>query len=146
MPAWDQNLPPSTTLAKPEPAKPPAQVLAEAEQQWIFTAAELSQTPSILDGMPEEQERENRNKGIGFITQVGIMLKLPQLTLTTAGIFFHRFLMRRSLVRREGVKFVHHYEIAAVSVFLATKIEETCRKVKELVIACCRVAQKNPQL
>jgi len=37
-------------------------------------------------------------------------------------------------------------EIAAVAVFLATKIEETCRKVKELVIACCRVAQKNPQL
>ncbi|KAK3076992.1 hypothetical protein LTS18_011480, partial [Coniosporium uncinatum] len=56
MPAWVQNLPPSTILAKPEPAIPPAQVLAEAEQQWIFTPAELSQTPSILDGMPEEQE------------------------------------------------------------------------------------------
>jgi len=117
MPAWDQHLPPSTSSSKPESAKPPSQVLAEAEQQWIFTPAELSQTPSILDGMPEEQERENRNKGIGFITQVGIMLKLPQLTLTTAGIFFHRFLMRRSLVRREGVKFVHHYVSLHVALF-----------------------------
>lgn len=30
--------------------------------------------------------------------------------------------------------------------FLATKVEETCRRIKELVIACCRVAQKNPSL
>jgi protein BUR2 len=33
-----------------------------------------------------------------------------------------------------------------VSLFLATKVEETCRKIKEFVIACCRVAQKNPNL
>jgi len=37
-------------------------------------------------------------------------------------------------------------QIAATSLFLATKVEETCRKIKELVIACCRVAQKNPHL
>jgi protein BUR2 len=37
-------------------------------------------------------------------------------------------------------------QIAAIALFLATKVEEACRKIKELVIACCRVAQKNPQL
>jgi protein BUR2 len=36
--------------------------------------------------------------------------------------------------------------VAATSLFLATKVEEHCRKVRELVIACCRVAQKNPTL
>jgi protein BUR2 len=35
-------------------------------------------------------------------------------------------------------------QIAAVCIFLATKVEEHSRKLKELVIACCRVAQKNP--
>ncbi|KAL8637594.1 MAG: hypothetical protein Q9226_009107 [Calogaya cf. arnoldii] len=33
--------------------------------------------------------------------------------------------------------------MAATSIFLATKIEEDCRKMKELVIACVRVAQKD---
>ena len=37
-------------------------------------------------------------------------------------------------------------QVAATAVFLATKVEENCRKVKELVISCCRVAQKNPNL
>ena len=36
--------------------------------------------------------------------------------------------------------------IGATALFLATKVEENCRKVKELVIACCRIAQKNPAL
>ena len=35
--------------------------------------------------------------------------------------------------------------MGATSLFLATKVEENCRKMKELVIACCRVAQKDPQ-
>ena len=34
--------------------------------------------------------------------------------------------------------------MAATSLFLATKVEEDCRKMKDLVIACVRVAQKDP--
>lgn len=37
-------------------------------------------------------------------------------------------------------------QIAAVSLFLATKAEENCRKTRELIVACCRVAQKNHAL
>jgi len=37
-------------------------------------------------------------------------------------------------------------QVAAFSLFLATKTEENCRKMKELIVACCRVAQKNPNL
>lgn len=37
-------------------------------------------------------------------------------------------------------------QLAATAIFLATKVEENCRKMKELVVACCRVAQKNPNL
>ena len=59
--------------------------------------------------MLPEKERELRAKGVSFIRQVGIMLKLPELTLSTAAIFFHRFLMRVTLMDKPGAKALHHY-------------------------------------
>lgn len=127
-------------------ARSPHRVLAEAEAQWLFDEDELARSPSIQDGMPAEKEKELRSKGINFIRQVGIMLKLPELTLSTGAIFFNRYLMRNSLVDRPGAKALHHYTLGATCLFLATKVEESCRKMKDIVIACCRVAQKNPAL
>lgn len=138
---------PSTQPAARYKPKSPHKVLAEQEAQWLFTQAELDNTPSVQDGMPLAQERDYRAKGINFILQVGIMLKLPQLTLSTAGVFFQRYLMRGSLRKeRNGIPRLHHFQAAAVALFLATKVEESCRKMKELITAFCRVAQKNPNL
>ena len=109
-----------------------------AETQWLFTEAELLRTPSILDGVAPEKERENRSKGVNFILQVGIMLKLPQITLATASVFLHRFYMRHSM------QTYHYYSMAATCLFLAYKVEECVRKMRELVVACVRVAQKDP--
>ncbi|KAH7139344.1 cyclin-like protein [Dendryphion nanum] len=131
-------------VSRRELPRPPPPALAEAEQQWIFSDDELLQTPSILDGMSPEEERTLRRKGVNFILQVGMMLKLPQTTLGTAAVFFNRFLMRNSLKSRPGFKALHHYQVAATALFLATKVEENCRKMKELVIACVRVALKDP--
>ncbi|KAI9786601.1 MAG: hypothetical protein M1839_006152 [Geoglossum umbratile] len=128
------------------PPASPSSVLAAAEPQWLFTEDELLRTPSILDGMAPERERENRSKGVNFITQTGIILKLPQLTLATASVYLHRFYMRYSMTEKEGRPTYHYYAIAATAIFLASKVEENCRKMKELVIACCRVAQKNSNL
>jgi protein BUR2 len=140
------HLPPSHPAARHRP-KSPNRVLAEQEAQWLFTDAELANTPSIQDGMTQAEEKELRAKGVNFIVQVGILLKLPQLTLSTAAIFFQRFLMRASLKSvREGIPKLHHFQSAATALFLATKVEESCRKMKEIVLACCRVAQKNPNL
>lgn len=127
---------------------------AGEENQWIFTEEELLLTPSVLDGIPPETEREQRGKGINFITQLGIQLRLPQLTLATASVYLHRFYMRNSL------KHFHYYvgslrhdlrgcaltalqETAATALFLATKVEENIRKFGEVVAACVRAAQKN---
>lgn len=125
---------------------PSNEVLLRAQSQWLFTPSELLRTPSILDGLPPAQEHSNRSKGVNFITQVGILLKLPQLTLATASVYLHRFYMRHSMVDLPSRPGLHHYAIAATSLFLATKVEENCRKMKELVVACCRVAQKQPNL
>lgn len=59
--------------------------------------------------MPAEEERMLRRKGVNFILQVGMMLKLPQTTLSTAAVFFNRYLMRNSLKAKPGYKPLHHY-------------------------------------
>jgi protein BUR2 len=115
----------------------PSSSNSEWESQWLFTEEELLQTPSVLDGISPETEREQRSKGCNFITQLGIQLKLPQLTLATASTYLHRFYMQNSLKRH------HYYETAATALFLATKVEENMRKFGEIVAACVRAAQKN---
>lgn len=120
-------------------------VLERTQSQWLFTPQELLLSPSILEGMPVAQEMANRQKGVNFITQVGIMLKLPQLTLATASVYLHRFFMRHAMVQNNKPG-LHHYSVAATAIFLATKVEENYRKMRELVVACCRVAQKQPNL
>lgn len=114
------QIPHSSSSSTPRPfgrAKSPNRVLAEAEEQWIFDEAELTRTPSMQDGMPADKEKELRAKGINFIRQVGIMLKLPELTLSTGAIFFNRYLMRNSLVDRPGAKALHHYVSSLHSTF-----------------------------
>ncbi|KAL2053638.1 hypothetical protein ABVK25_005941 [Lepraria finkii] len=128
-----------------QPPTLPSELLQIAETHWLFAEDELKRTPSIIDGLPPEKEREYRGKGVNFILQVGIMLKLPQITLATASVFLHRFYMRHPMQGTPGRSGFHHYEVGATSLFLATKVEENCRKMKELVIACVRVAQKDPQ-
>ena len=140
-------MPAATTEFAPSPMQMtalPDEILLAAESQWLFTEDELLRTPSIIDGLAPEKERENRSKGVNFIVQVGIMLKLPQITLATASTFLHRFYMRYSMENLPGKPGHHYYSMAATSLFLATKVEENCRKMKDLVIACVRVAQKDP--
>lgn len=139
---------PSITRPSKSPQTPFASnpVVQRAQSQWLFTSGELSHAPSILDGMPIEVERTNRAKGINFILQAGAILKIPQLTLATASLYLHRFFMRHSMVEKPGRPGLHHYAIAATSLFLATKVEESCRKMRDLVVTFCRVAQKQPNL
>ncbi|PHH86678.1 hypothetical protein CDD83_9888 [Cordyceps sp. RAO-2017] len=112
--------------------------------QWFFTSDEVHSTPSIVDGIPPSEERLRRAKGVNFIYQAGVMLDLPQITLWVAGVFFHRFFMRFSMVQEKGG--IHHYNIAATALFLANKVEENCRKTKDIIIAVAKVAQKNAKL
>ncbi|POS84405.1 hypothetical protein EPUL_003681 [Erysiphe pulchra] len=136
--------------------------IAQDSNQWIFTEDEVMSSPCILDGLDPAEERSRRAKGVNFITQAGILLKLPQLTIATASIFFHRFFMRQTMLPEKGGS--HHYHrfiwnqratnlsltsewnIAATALFLATKTEENCRKTREIVVAVAKVAQKNPSL
>ncbi|KAL2271255.1 hypothetical protein VTJ83DRAFT_626 [Remersonia thermophila] len=136
---------PQSQRAAPSPSQssPPRAPQARPDQWW-FTADEVCSTPSIIDGLSIAEERLRRAKGVNFIYQAGIMLELPQPTLWVAGVFFHRFYMRFSMVEEKGG--IHHYNIAATALFLANKSEENCRKTKNLIIAVAKVAQKNIHL
>ncbi|KAJ3551197.1 hypothetical protein NPX13_g11424 [Xylaria arbuscula] len=112
--------------------------------QWHFTHDEVLSSPSILEGLPPAEERLRRAKGVNFIYQAGIILELPQITLFVAGVFFHRFYMRRNMIEEKNG--IHHYNIAATALFLANKTEENCRKTKDIIIAVAKIAQKNHKL
>ncbi|EHA54363.1 hypothetical protein MCOR02_002047 [Pyricularia oryzae] len=146
-----RNSPPRPGMARrgplaASPLRPPATPAPKPRKnsQWFFTPDEIRSTPSIADGLRPADERMRRAKGVSFIYQAGVLLELPQITLWVAAVFFHRFFMRVSLVEEKGG--VHHYNIAATSLFLANKTQEDCRKTKDLIISVARVAQKNANL
>jgi hypothetical protein len=76
-------------------------------EQWLFSEEDIKNSPSALHGLDPAEERSRRAKGVNFIVQAGILLKIPQLTLGTASVFFHRFFMRASMIQEKGG--VHHY-------------------------------------
>ncbi|CAO3702514.1 unnamed protein product [Rhizopus stolonifer] len=98
--------------------------------QWSFTKEDLYDTPSILDGVSFEQEQLDRVKGCHYLLAVGAKLNLPQLVVVTAVTFFHRFFMT----------------ISATCLFVATKVEECTRRIKDIVMVCAQKAQKNDKL
>jgi protein BUR2 len=119
-----KNIPPacpspprlSTRTSPPRNPQPPSEfcrtfdMVGTESSQWLFTDAEILSSPSILDGLDPAEERCRRAKGVNFILQVGMLLKIPQLTLSVASVFFHRFYMRRSLnVEQKPAEALHHY-------------------------------------
>lgn len=127
----------------------PNPVVASTQQKWIFTDEELERTPSRIDKIDREKEDYIRHRAVEFIWQVSMMLKMPPQTSMTATVFMHRFLMRYSLrgqYPEVGADLMHPKVIAAVSLFVAFKVDETMRRMKDFVVACCRVAMKQPDL
>ncbi|KAI1209436.1 cyclin-like protein [Annulohypoxylon truncatum] len=135
---------PQSRLVAPSPSRSATKTSPTMSNQWLFTQDEVLSSPSILDGLSPAEERLRRAKGVNFIYQAGILLELPQTTLYVAGVFFHRFFMRCSMVEEKHG--IHHYNIAATALFLANKTEENCRKTKDIIIAVAKVAQKNAKL
>ncbi|KAJ5239834.1 hypothetical protein N7468_004453 [Penicillium chermesinum] len=127
----------------------PNPVVAEAEQKWLFTDDELERTPSHADKIDREKEDYIRHRSVEFIWQVSMMLKMPPQTSMTATIFMHRFLMRYSLrghYPEQGGDLMHPKVIAAVALFVAFKVDETMRRMKDFIVACCRVAMKKADM
>ncbi|KAJ6143500.1 hypothetical protein N7471_002953 [Penicillium samsonianum] len=127
----------------------PNPVLEAEQQKWLFTEEEFERTPSRIDKIERGKEDYIRHRAVEFIWQVSVMLKMPPQTSMTATVYMHRFLMRYSLMGQYpemGSDLMHPKVIAAVALFVAFKVDEAMRRMKDFVIACCRVAMKQPNL
>nr|XP_055057693.1 cyclin-L1 isoform X1 [Misgurnus anguillicaudatus] len=87
----------------------------------------LSTTPSMLDGLDHETETDLRILGCELIQSAGILLRLPQVAMATGQVLFQRFFYSKSFIK-------HNFEIVAMACMnLASKIEETPRRVRDVI-------------
>nr|XP_043606299.1 cyclin-T1-3-like [Erigeron canadensis]XP_043606301.1 cyclin-T1-3-like [Erigeron canadensis] len=117
-------------------------VMPEAPQdltrKWYFTKDELEcHTPSRADGIDYEQEESLRKLYCSFLQELGMELKVPQVTIATALMFCHRFYMRQSHGKNDW------QTVATACMFLACKAEETPQWLGELVVMAYKLIHKG---
>lgn len=105
---------------------------------WQFTKEEILSSPSFLDGIAREKEAKARKDGCAVIHDTGLTLKLPQLTIATGTLFFHRFYSINSLKEYGDI-----YIVGITCLFLAGKVEETPTKLRDVICASHKVQFKQ---
>ncbi|BGP21000.1 hypothetical protein JCM10213_003235 [Rhodosporidiobolus nylandii] len=99
-----------------------------ASRHLLNPLAPLGQpTPSALDGIPAELERDLRAYGALLIQQAGVMLKAPQVVMATAQVLFQRFWFVTSL-KHFGIR-----DIGMGALFLSSKLEEAPLRIRDIV-------------
>ncbi|KAL3845264.1 hypothetical protein ACJIZ3_002667 [Penstemon smallii] len=97
--------------------------------RWYFTKEEIEKcSPSRKDGINGEQESHLRHLYCSYLQELGMELKVPQVTIATAMILCHRFYMHQSHAKN------HWQTVANSSMFLACKAEDTPRLLKDLIV------------
>ena len=109
----------------------PEQIEMSPSRQFLLTKC---------DGDLEKakaREEDYRISACGFISESGQALRVPQLTIATAVVFYHRFFARKSY------ELFDRHIVATTCLFLASKVEETPKKLKDVVIECRKVQLKT---
>ncbi|GAB2293247.1 Cyclin-L1-1 [Dionaea muscipula] len=107
---------------------------------FYLTDEQLKDSPSRKDGIVEETETTLRIYGCDLIQECGILLKLPQAVMATGQVLFHRFYCKKSFARF-NVK-----RVAASCVWLASKLEESPRKARQILIVLHRMECRRENL
>lgn len=128
----------SLTRSSSSTSRKQAKLVEPDYNTWKYSMKTITkESPSAKEGMSFREEMVMRTKGVNFLGNVAKLLQLPHMALYTACTFFHRFYMRHSL------KSKHPFEAAAVCIFLATKVEEANRHLRDVCICLVKVAQKD---
>nr|GME09916.1 cyclin-T1-4-like [Ipomoea batatas]GME17323.1 cyclin-T1-4-like [Ipomoea batatas] len=110
----------------------------ESGGRWYFSRKEIEEnSPSRLDGIDLKKETYLRKSYCTFLQDLGMRLKVPQVTIATAIIFCHRFFLRQSHVKND------RRTIATVCMFLAGKVEETPRPLKDVIMVSYEIIHKK---
>uniref|UniRef100_A0A7S4RMV5 Cyclin-like domain-containing protein n=1 Tax=Alexandrium monilatum TaxID=311494 RepID=A0A7S4RMV5_9DINO len=96
----------------------------------------LTNTPSREHGISRRRERLLRSFGAELILRAVVLLRLPQVTGCTAAAIFQRFFFRRSFAEFDV------QATAAAALFLACKLEETQRRVRDVIVVFHRLQMR----
>lgn len=95
---------------------------------FLLTWEELHCMPSqSVDGFSYAKEMSYRCSTACFIQEVGKALRFPQLSISTALVFMHRFYSRKSF--QEYDRFI----MSCTCLLLGGKVEETPKKLKDVL-------------
>ncbi|XP_057454061.1 cyclin-T1-3-like [Lotus japonicus] len=110
----------------------------EYGSRWYFSRKEIEEnSPSKQDGVDLKKEAYLRKSYCTFLQDLGMRLKVPQVTIATAIIFCHRFFLRQSHAKND------RRIIATVCMFLAGKVEETPRPLKDVILVSYEIIHKK---
>ncbi|KAL8145727.1 cyclin-T1-3-like [Apium graveolens] len=106
--------------------------------QWYYSRKEIEENSSSRrDGIDLKKETYMRKSYCTFLQDLGMRLKVPQVTIATAIIFCHRFFLRQSHARND------RRTIATVCMFLAGKVEETPRPLKDVILVSYEIIHRK---
>lgn len=107
-------------------------------RKWYFSRQEIEDfSPSRRNGIDAEKESQLRKLYCSFIKELGVKLKVPQVTIACALILCHRFYMRQSHAKNDWKT------MASASMFLACKLEETPRLLRDVVVVAYELMHKR---
>ncbi|KAG1348093.1 cyclin-T1-3 [Cocos nucifera] len=105
---------------------------------WYFSRKEIEEnSPSKRDGIDLKKETYLRKSYCTFLQDLGMRLKVPQVTIATAIVFCHRFFLRQSHAKND------RRTIATMCMFLAGKVEETPRPLKDVILVSYEIIHKK---
>ncbi|KAJ4759955.1 Cyclin family protein [Rhynchospora pubera] len=133
-PHGDQSYLSSTTDQSPYRREEGGQIGAS----WYYSRKDIEEnSPSRLDGIDLKKETYLRKSYCTFLQDLGMRLKVPQVTIATAIVFCHRFFLRQSHAKND------RRTIATVCMFLAGKVEETPRPLKDVILVSYEIINKK---
>ncbi|EXC25053.1 hypothetical protein L484_021924 [Morus notabilis] len=115
-------------------------VLEESQfpvRKWYFSKDEIdNHSPSRKDGIDLKRESHLRKLYCSFLQEIGMKLKVPQLTIASAMMMCHQFYMRQSLAKNDW------QTVSTACIFLACKVEETPCFLNDVVVVAYEMMNK----
>lgn len=131
-------------------------------ENCIVPKDRLVNTPSQKLGMSHELEVDLRITGCEYIQTAGLLLQLPQVAMATAQVLFQRFYYAKSFTEYKvrvssfitqiflpvddfvvRLSLSLSQPMAMACLFVAAKIEEDCRKIRDVVNVFHHLSQKR---
>ncbi|KAL5726211.1 Cyclin-T1-3 [Ranunculus cassubicifolius] len=110
----------------------------EGISHWYLSRKDIEEnSPSRKDGIDLKKETSLRKSYCTFLQDLGMRLKVPQVTIATAIIFCHRFFLHQSHAKNDLKT------VATVCMFLAGKVEETPRPLKDVILVSYEIIHKK---